>query len=410
MKQKLMLMNECMMRGKTQEGLHYAKELLSELDPDDDDDLEVLREVLVKGLSKECEEEFVELLVQSRFDFTTTWPKQGGLASVFRDSSCRKPEVFQHLIELGMDPYLADQDGNTIAHCLANLEKNLWNKQMQQQNAQLIRSIDEIDGWLLPNAYGATPLHLAVLRGNYLVLEALLEKGASADVTGTISNNRYSHVICFDQVTPLQLACSMGEEECVKLLLEYGADPAKTDAAGKTPAHYTVQEPNKLYCPFYYSSIPSQEALLEKKCNILCLLKEIDHPDEHGTTPLLYAMEQVSFDRSRFASVLLELGADPKIHNNRGRTPLMEAVLHYNKEAVKAFLSQEVDKNARDNTGNTALHFAVRDTGDSKLARYLLKKGADYLVTNNEGFSAMDLAADRGMNDVLELMLSGEDS
>ena len=72
--------------------------------------------------------------------------------------------------------------------------------------------------------HGYTPLHEAVASGNRAVLEFLLEKtNANVDCRAKRS------------YTPLHLAASMGHEECVKVLLNHGADVSLTDEYGKTP-------------------------------------------------------------------------------------------------------------------------------------------------------------------------------
>ena len=72
--------------------------------------------------------------------------------------------------------------------------------------------------------HGYTPLHEAVASGNRAVLEFLLKKtNANVDCRAKRS------------YTPLHLAASMGHEECVKVLLNHGADVSLTDDYGKTP-------------------------------------------------------------------------------------------------------------------------------------------------------------------------------
>ena len=53
----------------------------------------------------------------------------------------------------------------------------------------------------------------------------------------------------------------------------------------------------------------------------------------------------------------------------------------------------EIDVNAKDEYGNTALHFAVM-RNDVKLMKYLLKHGARIDVKNTFGESPMSLAVE----------------
>ena len=84
---------------------------------------------------------------------------------------------------------------------------------------------------------GFTPLHDAVASGNAKVLDYLLTRTGNVHVNAQ-SNSNY---------TPLHLAASAGQVECVLTLLKHSADIAITDEWGKTPkqaaelnARYTI--------------------------------------------------------------------------------------------------------------------------------------------------------------------------
>ena len=86
-------------------------------------------------------------------------------------------------------------------------------------------------------------------------------------------------------------------------------------------------------------------------------------------------------------------------------TALMLNAEHFcYKDAVKQFLQAGADLNLADNEGNTALHYALW-SGDSGVARYLIKKGADYNRPNNQGITPMQAAVENGMDTVLDLMI-----
>lgn len=78
------------------------------------------------------------------------------------------------------------------------------------------------------NQQGYTPVILACYYNNTVVLQALI-----------------SHEVALnekpDSPTALQAAAYKGFVECVKLLLDYGADPNIADANGTTPLIYAVQ-------------------------------------------------------------------------------------------------------------------------------------------------------------------------
>lgn len=61
------------------------------------------------------------------------------------------------------------------------------------------------------------------------------------------------------------------------------------------------------------------------------------------------------------------------------------------------------DIDAADTNGRTALHYALR-YGSQDVARYLIKKGADYNRADNSGVTPASLAAEKGFETALELM------
>lgn len=68
-----------------------------------------------------------------------------------------------------------------------------------------------------------TPLHSCAWQGNHEVMEILLYFGAVAD-----------HA-CKQGATALGISSQEGHEQCVTHLLQYGANPYKSDHCGRTP-------------------------------------------------------------------------------------------------------------------------------------------------------------------------------
>jgi hypothetical protein len=70
---------------------------------------------------------------------------------------------------------------------------------------------------------------------------------------------------------------------------------------------------------------------------------------------------------------------------------------------LKMMIIGEVSFNAKDAQGSTLLHYAA-STGRAKLTKFLLKKGADPTIKDNEGKTAFDIAVEKGHEGVVELL------
>ena len=125
-----------------------------------------------------------------------------------------------------------------------------------------------------------TPIHLAALNGEVKALAAAIEK-KPADLNAITG----SHFCNGDGAweTPLHLAVLHGHLECVKLLLDKGADPSAVNFAGKTPLHYA--------CALQLDSKNSDlrldlvKALVEKKA-------ALNTRDNLERTPLDYVSDE----------------------------------------------------------------------------------------------------------------------
>lgn len=73
------------------------------------------------------------------------------------------------------------------------------------------------------NNFGWTPLHLASFHGNDECVRSLLNTGAQINAKNNIG------------CTPLHYASNSGYSDCIRILLDSGADFTLNDSDGKTP-------------------------------------------------------------------------------------------------------------------------------------------------------------------------------
>jgi ankyrin repeat protein len=101
---------------------------------------------------------------------------------------------------------------------------------------------------------------------------------------------------------------------------------------------------------------------------------------------------------------LLSSGADPNLPDIYGWTPLMRAVYEGREQVVQALLEQpSIDLDAVNDQGATALHLAAVQ-GNERLARSLLLAGASPLIRDREGRTPALLAVAAGHEDIAALL------
>jgi len=85
-------------------------------------------------------------------------------------------------------------------------------------------------------------------------------------------------------------------------------------------------------------------------------------------------------------------------------TPLIDAVMRGDREAVRTLLRARADVNAAQPDGTTALHWAVR-ANDVELVRELLRAGANASAANRYGVLPITLAATNGSVEAIDALL-----
>ena len=110
------------------------------------------------------------------------------------------------------------------------------------------------------------------------------------------------------------------------------------------------------------------------------------------------------FGHPQTVKLLLARGADV---GQAARNPMKIQALHAavtnSFETVKMLVDAGAPVNAKQDKGWAPLHEAV-NRGDVEMTRYLLAHGADPKQQNDDGKSAIGIAADKGNQDILKLL------
>ncbi|MBW6515029.1 MAG: ankyrin repeat domain-containing protein [Candidatus Cloacimonetes bacterium] len=190
-----------------------------------------------------------------------------------------------------------------------------------------------------------------------------------------------------DSFTPLILAARNGKFEAVRFLIDSRAEIDKADEDGLTPLRYAV----------LFSHYRIAEYLLTNKARV-------NQRDRYQWTPLLSA---VTNQDTPMVSLLLNNGADPELKTRHGEFPLVEAIFHKNEQIVSLLLESRVNPDVKDVRQNNPALFLAIDNRDKSIAEKLIIAGADI---NARGAQLSDTSLMRAVKmdlpDIVAMLLS----
>jgi len=141
---------------------------------------------------------------------------------------------------------------------------------------------------------------------------------------------------------------------------------------------------------------------------------DVNIADNKGTTPLMLASDNCNINLVR---LLLDNGADIHMTDDRGRTALIRACIS-NKSSKATQLSfikfllengAEIDIDAADNNGQTALMIASNNSGNIDIVNVLLENNADTEAVNRNGDTALKIAQDKGYRSIVDAITEAVD-
>jgi ankyrin repeat protein len=229
---------------------------------------------------------------------------------------------------------------------------------------------------------GTRPIHWAVYRVDYELLEALITKKAKADVKNELGS------------TPLAEAVKVGDARMVKMLLDAGSGSEGANEDGQSAlmlaikngdlaivqmlvnagANVNVVEKVQDQTPLMWAAAANRNAaemvkvLLSKGAKVNVRAKYTDWPSQitsepraqyhayGGLTPLLYAARGGCY---ACVEALVGAGADVNLPTPEGVTPLMIALENSQNSVAKFLMDHGASPHVWDVSGRTALYLAV---------------------------------------------------
>ena len=271
---------------------------------------------LASRLWYEGDREIIEMLLDYGADINSRTGSEG-LTPLHRAIiGDAEPELIEMLLERGADINTRSNDGNvslggdfaTIIHAAAEFNPN---------PEVIVTLLDRGMDINVMAGDGSTPLHLAVGKNeNIEIVELLLKRGAEVDARDENGETALHWAIRTQWDSDLA-------PQRLRLLLDYGADPAVKNINGDSSLHMT-----------------------------------------EGSIEL--------------APLLLDSGADAGAVNNKGETILHRAFRYRtNFEFTELLLSRGADANAGDTEGVSVLHQAITSRVRVAIIELLLDHGAD---------------------------------
>jgi len=321
--------------------------------------------------------------------------------------SCQ-PDVRKYLYEaLEFGPHAAGPPGaGGLSSCACLLDAHTGFTPLHEvayrggaRAGGLVRVLVNAYAWALEtDLRGATPLHVAAARGEFIAAASLCSFAARSDYLATLLAMRQA-----DDAVALDLAEAAGHVEMSRLLVRRGAprggpDPGPGECTWALVDAVLLGDAEELGARL-------GEAEEERGAGADCLTP----PPALGRTALHVAVAATGLLNPpagrRIVELLLERGANAsRVDAAAGETPLATAARTDRADVVEVLaraLTIAGGLDGRDLHGRTALHQASR-VGAQDSAWMLVLSGASVEIRDDQGLTPLDYATQEGHDEVVE--------
>lgn len=253
-------------------------------------------------------------------------------------------------------------------------------------NSDLFFQLLKYEGNILRiNDEGKSLLHYAARGGNTSIIQCLLEKGISPNITDK----------CY--ITPLHEAAFYNRLDAIKLLIQQGAQINIRNAFGRTALHDAVTRQSG-----WEAVSDTWTALVEF---LIAKGAEVDCIDNNDETPLDKAIKERNLP---VATLLLSAGANPRRRSRALITPLHRAAYLREFAIVQLLLKNKASVHDQNCWGRTALHDVAASPvliHCKDLIALLLQHGADINCVDENGETPLFKAVENKDSETVEFLL-----
>lgn len=209
-------------------------------------------------------------------------------------------------------------------------------------------------------------IHWATQKGHLPLVRLLLDKGVSVDHS-------------WKSRTPIITAAIFGRKAIAKLLLDRGAAVNAREDGGISALMQATSRGNVAVCRVLLEHGATDD------CTEFCKRRGI--PRVPSALHLAVSMPYAS---RILVELLLKKGSNVNDQNTCGKTALHLAIGYREYSIIKLLFKYGIDCDIQDQRMTTALHCAI---WSSRLVKLLVRNGASTEIPNQEGETALSLAA-----------------
>lgn len=191
---------------------------------------------------------------------------------------------------------------------------------------------------------------------------------------------------------PLFTACFQGKVHFVNFLLDDCGADVELRGIYKVEEDHTRHEVTPLWCAAVANKLEVVKTLVTHGA-------DVNSPSDTESTPVRSACYMTNIPVIKY---LVDHGANIHKPNINGGTCLINSV--QSSELCEFLINKGASVNSKDNSGNLALHYAIRE-GRTDTVKLLLSHGSDYTSRNDFGDDALQTAALRGYQDIVQTII-----